>query len=183
MDGGRACRWRVAHRGYQSGREAVFRRRRVSRSRPTAKAGANVASRLGRRQRDDHHVPARPDRKRDTAYFETHRLYRPTPVVRGRQPRLGRSPNLVTRLLSGGRPVVKDLRPFRIATYLLVIFCALHTGGGMLAQKSLGPAADTVFAAMKAVHFDFNGSDCTWYGFWFGFGLTASVFLLFSAAV
>src|SRR4029453_6686834 len=58
-----------------------------------------------------------------------------------------------------------------------------HTAGGMLAQKSLGPAADTVFAAMKVVHFDFNGSDFTWYGFWFGVGLTVSVFLLFSAVV
>ena len=78
---------------------------------------------------------------------------------------------------------MKYLSPFRIATYLLVLFFLGHTGGGMLAQKSLGPAADTVFAAMKAVHFDFNGSDCTWYGFWFGFGLTASVFLLLSAVI
>lgn len=71
--------------------------------------------------------------------------------------------------------------PYRIAAYLLVLFCAGHTAGGMLSQKSLGPAADTVFAAMKAVHFDFNGSDSTWYGFWFAFGLMSSVFLLFSA--
>jgi hypothetical protein len=78
---------------------------------------------------------------------------------------------------------VKYLRPFRLATYLLMLFFAGHTAGGMLSQKSLGPAADTVFAAMKTVHFDFNGSDCTWYGFWFGFGLTVSVFLLFSAVV
>jgi len=78
---------------------------------------------------------------------------------------------------------MKYLSPFRIATYLLVLFFLGHTGGGMLAQKSLGPAADTVFAAMKTVHFDFNGSDCTWYGFWFGFGLTVSVFLLLSAVI
>ena len=78
---------------------------------------------------------------------------------------------------------MKYLSPFRIATYLLVLFFLGHTGGGMLAQKSLGPAADTVFTAMKTVHFDFNGSDCTWYGFWFGFGLTVSVFLLLSAVI
>ena len=53
----------------------------------------------------------------------------------------------------------------------------------MLAQKSLGPQSDAVFSSMKAVHFNFNGSDCTWYGFWFGFGLTASVFLLLSADI
>jgi hypothetical protein len=78
---------------------------------------------------------------------------------------------------------MKYLGPYRIATYLLLLFCAGHTFGGMLFPKSLGPAADTVFAVMKSVHFDFNGSDCTYYGFWFSFGLTASVFLLFSAAV
>jgi hypothetical protein len=53
----------------------------------------------------------------------------------------------------------------------------------MLSQKSLGPASDAVFAQMKAVHFAFNGSDCTWYGFWFGFGLTTSLFLLLSAII
>jgi hypothetical protein len=68
--------------------------------------------------------------------------------------------------------------PFRIATYLSVLFCAGHTAGGMLGQKSLGVASDVVFAQMKAVHFDFNGADATWYGFWMGFGLTVSAFLL-----
>lgn len=78
---------------------------------------------------------------------------------------------------------MKYLGPFRVATYLLLLFFTGHTAGGMLSQKSLGPASDTVFAAMKTVHFDFNGSDCSWYGFWFGFGIMASVFLLFSAVV
>jgi hypothetical protein len=76
---------------------------------------------------------------------------------------------------------VKYLGPYRIATYLLILFCVGHTAGGMLAQKSLGAESDAVFAAMKTVHFNFNGADCTWYGFWFAFGLTTSVFLLFSA--
>jgi hypothetical protein len=71
--------------------------------------------------------------------------------------------------------------PFRVATYLLVLFCAGHTAGGMLGQKSLGIASDAVFAQMKAVHFDFNGADATWYGFWMGFGLTVSAFLLLMA--
>ncbi len=53
----------------------------------------------------------------------------------------------------------------------------------MFAQKSLGPESDAVFSSMKTVHFNFNGGDCTWYGFWFAFGLTASVFLLLSAVV
>jgi hypothetical protein len=78
---------------------------------------------------------------------------------------------------------MKSITAFRSASVLLFIFCLMHTGGGMLAQRSLGPASDTVFEAMKSVHFNFNGADCTWYGFWFGFGLTASIFLLLSAIV
>ncbi|HET7540506.1 MAG TPA: hypothetical protein VFK05_11565 [Polyangiaceae bacterium] len=78
---------------------------------------------------------------------------------------------------------MKSITAFRSASVLLFIFCLMHTGGGMLAQKSLGPAADIVFDGMKSVHFDFNGADCTWYGFWFGFGLTASIFLLLSSIV
>jgi hypothetical protein len=78
---------------------------------------------------------------------------------------------------------MKNITAFRSASILLIIFCLMHTGGGMLAQKSLGPASDAVFDAMKSVHFNFNGADCTWYGFWFGFGLTASIFLLLSALV
>ena len=78
---------------------------------------------------------------------------------------------------------MKNITAFRSASVLLFIFCVMHTAGGMLAQKSLGPASDVVFESMKSVHFDFNGADSTWYGFWFGFGLTASIFLLLSAVV
>jgi hypothetical protein len=78
---------------------------------------------------------------------------------------------------------VRYLTPYRIAAYLLVFFCAGHTAGGMLSQKSLGPGADAVFAAMKSVRFNFNGATVTWYGFWFAFGLMLSVLLLFSAVV
>jgi hypothetical protein len=76
---------------------------------------------------------------------------------------------------------MKHFTLFRIAAYLTLLFCAGHTAGGMLAQKSLGPASDVVFSAMKSTHFDFNGADCTWYGFWFGFGLTVSAFLVLVA--
>jgi len=78
---------------------------------------------------------------------------------------------------------MKWLGPYRLATYLLLLFCLGHTAGGMLAQQSRGAGADTVFAAMKTVHFDLNGSTVSWYGMWFGFGLTASIFLLLSAVV
>jgi hypothetical protein len=76
---------------------------------------------------------------------------------------------------------MKYLTPYKVATYLLLLFFTGHTFGGMLAQRSMGPASDQVFEAMKAVHFDFRGSDSTWYGFWFGFGLMASAYLLLTA--
>jgi hypothetical protein len=78
---------------------------------------------------------------------------------------------------------VKRLKPFRIASALLLVFCVMHTLGGMLAQKSLGAASDAVFESMKRVHFVFNGADATWYGFWFGLGLTVSAFLALSAFI
>jgi hypothetical protein len=76
---------------------------------------------------------------------------------------------------------MKYLSPFRVASYLLMVFFVGHTAGGMLAQKSLGPDADAVFASMKAVHFTSHGATHSWYGIWFAFGLLVSVFLLFSA--
>ncbi len=77
--------------------------------------------------------------------------------------------------------MAKSFGAYRVASYLLLLFCVGHTAGGMFGRKSLGPAADAVFASMQSVHFAFNGGDCTWYGFWLGFGLTASLFLLLSA--
>lgn len=78
---------------------------------------------------------------------------------------------------------MKYLTPYKVATYLLLLYFIGHTFGGMLAQPSMGPASDAVFEAMKTVHFDFNGSDSTWYGFWFGFGLMTSAYLSMSAFI
>ncbi len=108
----------------------------------------------------------------------------PSRVVSGARRELGARAQLASRSFSKRRiAAVKYLSPCRIASYLLVLFCAGHTAGGTLSQKSLGPDADSVFAAMKSVHFNFSGSSCTWYGFWFGFGMMVSVFLLWSAIV
>lgn len=46
-----------------------------------------------------------------------------------------------------------------------------------------GPQGNSVLASMKIVHFDFNGSQRSFYDFHLGFGYMASVFLLFSAAL
>jgi hypothetical protein len=88
---------------------------------------------------------------------------------------------LLTRR-SGEDHRMKYFTPYRLAAYALVLFFVGHTFGGMF-PKSLGPEADAVFASMKSVKFTFNGATCSWYGFWFGFGLTASVFLLLSAVM
>ena len=62
------------------------------------------------------------------------------------------------------------LGPYQIATYLLLIFCTGHTLGGLFFAPSKGAAADAVLASMKAVHFRFNGADCTYYGAHLGSG-------------
>ena len=72
---------------------------------------------------------------------------------------------------------------YRAATILLLIFCTGHTLGGMLLQSSRGPEADAVFESMKSVKFNFNGATCTWYNFWFGFGIEASINQLLSAVI
>ncbi len=72
---------------------------------------------------------------------------------------------------------------YRICSYLLVIFCLLHTFGGLLSAGSHGSGADMVWSLMKSVHFTIMGSRVSWGGMYLGFGLLFSVFLLFSAFV
>jgi hypothetical protein len=77
----------------------------------------------------------------------------------------------------------KYLNAYRLSTYLLLVFCAGHTIGGLFTPRSYGPEADAVLASMKSVHFPFNGADSTWYGFHLGFGLIVSVYLLLCAFI
>ena len=79
--------------------------------------------------------------------------------------------------------IARYLNPFRLATYLLILYCAGHTWGALLSTPHFGLGADAVRHAMKSVHFQVQGSDNTWFGFYFGFGLTVSIFFLFSAAM
>src|SRR5215471_952800 len=73
--------------------------------------------------------------------------------------------------------------PFRLATYLLVLFCAGHTWGALLSTSHFSDASDAVLHAMQSVHFKVQTFDVTWFGFYLGFGWLDSVFFLFSAAV
>jgi hypothetical protein len=72
---------------------------------------------------------------------------------------------------------------YHISTLLLLFFAVNHTIGGLFTTYDFGTAANAVFAGMKSSTFDFFGSRRTYYDFYLGFGLYATVFLLFSAAL
>lgn len=53
------------------------------------------------------------------------------------------------------------ITPYRVAACLLGIVCIGHTFGTVLNEPAIGPDGDAVFASMKAVSFNFNGSTRT----------------------
>ncbi|HEX4627202.1 MAG TPA: hypothetical protein VH137_00305 [Gemmatimonadales bacterium] len=71
----------------------------------------------------------------------------------------------------------------RVAAYLLVLYCVGHSWGALLAAPRFGAPGDAVLAAMKSAHFRCQAADCTWYGFYLGFGWMVSIFLLLSAGM
>jgi hypothetical protein len=77
----------------------------------------------------------------------------------------------------------KYLNPLRLTTYLLLLFCFGHTKGALIATPSFGAESDAVAAAMRTVHFTAQNADCTWHGFYLGFGYFVSIFFLLSAAI
>ena len=79
--------------------------------------------------------------------------------------------------------VARYLNPFRIAAYVLMLFCLGHTSGALIRLPSFGSQSDVVLAGMKATHFQCQTSDCTWFGFYLGFGWMVSVFFLVAAAL
>lgn len=78
---------------------------------------------------------------------------------------------------------MKYFNLYRVSAYLMIFFFAAHTFGGMLSGKSRGSEADDVISSMKSVHFDVQGMSCTYYDFYFGFGILFSVFLVFTTVV
>ena len=69
---------------------------------------------------------------------------------------------------------------YRIAALLLVLFAAGHTLG-FLKFKGTTPEAMEVRQAMDKIHFDVRGTSLSFGGFYVGFGLYVTVYLLFSA--
>ena len=71
-------------------------------------------------------------------------------------------------------------RLLRASALLLVFFAAGHTFG-FLAFKAPSPEGRAVFDSMNAVQFATGGQSLSYGGFYRGFGLSVSAYLLFTA--
>jgi hypothetical protein len=69
---------------------------------------------------------------------------------------------------------------FRLASYLLVFYTFGHTLGAVIKTPQFGAESDTVVALMKSIHVQAQSADCTWYGFYRGFGIFVSIYFVFS---
>jgi hypothetical protein len=72
---------------------------------------------------------------------------------------------------------------YRLAAYVLVLYTLGHTFGAVVATPDFGPESTHVVTAMKTVHVVAQGADCTWSGFYRGFGIFVSIFFVFSVLV
>jgi hypothetical protein len=70
---------------------------------------------------------------------------------------------------------------YRIASVLLLLFAAGHTLG--FRQVDPGWGINTLIAAMKDTHFQVQGMNVTYWGFFTGSGLSVAVFLVFSVVL
>jgi hypothetical protein len=69
---------------------------------------------------------------------------------------------------------------YRIAAVLFVLFAAGHTAG-FLSFRPVAADALAVMEGMNRVRFDMGGAEATFMGFYRGFGLFVSAYLLFAA--
>jgi hypothetical protein len=73
--------------------------------------------------------------------------------------------------------------PIRVASYLLFLYAMGHTLGAVINVPRFGAESDGVAALMQSVHVKAQGADCTWFGFYRGFGAMLTFYMLFAAAV
>ena len=78
---------------------------------------------------------------------------------------------------------IRYFNVYRLAAYFLVLYAFGHTLGAVIETPKFGPESDAVISMMKSVHVITQRADCTWYGFYRGFGWFVSVFFVFSIAV
>jgi len=69
---------------------------------------------------------------------------------------------------------------YRTASGLLLLFAAMHTYGFMKFRPATNEGV-ALREAMDNVHFSVRGADFTYGGFYVGFGLSVTVYLLFSS--
>ena len=69
---------------------------------------------------------------------------------------------------------------YRVAAVLFLLFAAGHTAG-FLTFRPASADAIAVLDGMNRVHFDLGGASVSWMGFYKGFGLFVSIYLVFSA--
>ena len=70
---------------------------------------------------------------------------------------------------------------YRVASVLLVLFAIGHTLGFRRVDPKWG--VDAAIGTLKATRFNVQGLNRTYWGFYTGFGLFVTVFLLFAAAL
>lgn len=70
---------------------------------------------------------------------------------------------------------------YRISSVVLVLFAVGHTIGFRQADPDWG--VGPLLASMRSIHFDAQGFTRSYWDFFVGFGLFASVFLMFSAVL
>ena len=70
---------------------------------------------------------------------------------------------------------------YKITSVLLILFAVGHT----LGFRKVDPRwkVDSVLEALRSTHFQVNGLDRTYWGFYVGFGLFVTVLLLFTAVL
>jgi hypothetical protein len=73
--------------------------------------------------------------------------------------------------------------PFRLASYFMVLYAFGHTRGALIGTPRFGAESDAVASMMQSVTVHVQGAECTWYGFYRGFGIMVTVVFLFSAAL
>jgi len=69
---------------------------------------------------------------------------------------------------------------YRVAAFILVLFAAGHTFG-FLSFRPPSAEGIAVFDSMTRVHFAVDGGTYTYAGFYSGFGLMVTAYMLFSA--
>ena len=68
---------------------------------------------------------------------------------------------------------------YRVAAVIFLLFATGHTAG-FLTFRPKSPEGLAVFESMRSVRFQFGGSSGSWLGFYTGFGLFVSVYMIFS---